>query len=417
MNTSKYIILLLFMVLFPLFAVGQIRNITKREAEQLGKNTYTTLSGEVTKVVYTVGSGLDNEYAKFLYLKTGDAEVDSIFSEISSNYSSLEEAALDIDRLLKDVNTEKRENFEGNNGLGFRISQGIRNLRKKEQEATKRVDELLSKDPTVEELTTLYLEYGDKPTYYINGVEVHHNLVNQLYPNEVIKREIRTTDTASGNPNGEIWYMVSEKALNRIKIPIEQTYNYMSNTAVASSSSPSGAKEKSLSNYLLEKEREKIKSSLKAEPVVRRETTVDGKHIDRVVSEPAKNEKSNTNAIKEESSSDAIPGTRVRSRTINNENVGTNPNDPVMKALQNRRSQPVFRQNNSLDTDSQILPSPIVRSGSSTAVSKVENRKAPEPEIEKSNDMPESTPKRSVRRIKERQRSEYLDGAVDQAME
>ncbi len=266
-------------------------------------------------------------------------------------------------------------------------------------------EDLLSKDPTVEELAVLYIQFGDKPTYYINGVEVPHNLVNQLYPNEVVKREFRTTDTASGNPNGEIWYVVTDRALNRIKIPKESTYNYTSNYASSggrlaptTGTSRMAPGESNLDEFLKEQERERIKSGLKPMPVVRRVQTPDGGYIETIVEDVNKNEEVAAPSYKDgTSSSSTPPGTRVLSRTVNNTNVGT-VEDPVAKALREQRSQPVFRQNNVINIEGQ---KPAVNNNPL-------HQPSVTPEEEKTEiKVPESTPRRSVRRIKAKEQSQY----------
>ncbi len=216
------------MLLLPLFVTAQIlKPVTKREAEQIGKKTYILSTGDTTRVVNTVGSGLSDPYSKFLFRKNINPEVDSIFLDTKSDYNNLEEAALDVDKLLREIELEKRLNNENNDALAFRLASKLRNLKKKEQTASNTVDSLLKQDPSLAELTAMYLKFGDKPTYYINTVEVPYTLVNQLYPSEIVKREMRATNTASGNPNGEVWLLVTDKALNRIKLPTSITNNYI----------------------------------------------------------------------------------------------------------------------------------------------------------------------------------------------
>ena len=51
-------------------------------------------------------------------------------------------------------------------------------------------------------------EFGNEPTYFINGKEVDKIEVNRLRKKEIINKEVRTRNTVSGNPNGEVWYEV-----------------------------------------------------------------------------------------------------------------------------------------------------------------------------------------------------------------
>ncbi|MBB4034691.1 hypothetical protein GGR21_000578 [Dysgonomonas hofstadii] len=337
MNTKKYILLLSLMMMLPLFAAGQrMRFVTKREAEQLGQKEYKASTGEVTKVVNTVGSGLDDEYSQFLFRKTGNAEVDSIFSDINSNYDNLEEAALDIDRLLREVDLDRKTNSETNEALQFWIARRNRERKKKEQEAGKVADNLLKRDPSVEQLIRDRYRFGNQPTFYINGVEVDNSVANKLYPGEIIKRDIRTKDTASGNPNGEIWLTVTDKALKRVKIPLELTYNYLYEEAET-------APAKELATYLEEKEKERKRIEAKSLPVVRREKTSSGEYVDI----PASGQ-SGTTVIKsqvEETEQARDSRTQVISRSVNDQVVFGREDQPqTSQPASNRQSQPVIKR-------------------------------------------------------------------------
>lgn len=437
------------MLLFPLFAVGQrLKPVTKREAEQIGKKTYKVTTGEVTKVVNTVGSGLDDEYSEFLF-RSGNGEADSIFSDISSNYNSLEEAALDINDLLQEVERERKVNNENNESLAFWISQRNRNRRKVEKEAQTLAKQIIQKEQelTVEELALKYVKFGDKPTYYINGVEVPQSIAVQLYPSEVVKRDIIATETASGNPNGEIWYTVTDRALNRIKIPAEQAYEYIyGGEPIAPAVSPTpkvssapSTETKELKTVL----KEKKKVDLKPLPVVKREKTEDGKYNDVVIQKSKKQQKpakevipqQNIIDVQEEKEQVATPvsapvsvpaattttpattsapaatennpfRTRVVSRTVNNQRV--NVEEPVESSgtvtttAPVQRSIPVVRKSeqNSEPVQQQATP--------------VQKVKKQETKVEKKKVEPSSKkPKRSVRAIKEREQSQYDEVEVE----
>ena len=346
-------------MLLPLFAFGQrYKSVTKREAEQLGKKTYVATSGEVTKVVNTVGSGLEDQYSQFLFRKPGNPEADSIFSNINSNYNSLEEAAIETDQLLRALELD-RKNSDTNEAIEFWIAKRNRENKKKEKEAEKIVNEVLKKDPTVEELALEKIRFGNKPTYYINGVEVEQSLVNKLYSAEIVKREIRAKDTASGNPNGEVWYTVTDKTLARLNIPLEQTINYLfRNTGLSSNNQ--------LSKYLEEKEQERKR--LESRPVIRRQKPDDGQLIDTRIS-PDNNKQNQENNTSRDSD------TQVISRTINNEVV--------------------------IGSENQVTPDSSTATNSSKKVTTSKFKKE-EPKKEKS-------PKRSVKKIKQERESRYDD--------
>jgi len=397
MNLSKYIILLSALVLLPLFVKAQIRPVTKRQAEQIGKKVYITSTGDTTLVVNPLSQGLKNPNTQFLFRDKTNAELDSILSDEKSSYTSLEAATLDVDRLLREVESEQKASKGTNNALSFRIASKNRNMRKKELEAREIADDIIRKDRSVQELAALYAMFGDKPTYYINGVEVPQSVVNQLYPTEVIERDMRVADTASGNPNGEIWLSVTEKALNRIKLPISMAYNSSPEVTVYTGAN------KNLSSYIKEVEkieREKSRATLKSLPVVKRETTADGKQIDRVV--PI-NDKSTQNQDKEQQTDESAYGTRIISRTVNNQKADTKEETQPVTSTAPRTSTPVIRriydQSEKTNTDKK---SETERDSDThqTSPSKIDNEEQKE----------DKTPKKSVRRIKERHQNQNQDG-------
>lgn len=334
MKASKHILLLCLIILFPIVVSGQrYRPPTKREAEQIGKKTYILSNGDTTKVVNTVGSGLRDSYSNFLFRKTHTAELDSIFSDTESDYSGLEEAALDVDKLLREVELEKKLNSKHNEALAFRLARENRTRKRKEQAAAQSADSLLrDKETSVKELTSMYIEFEGKPTYYINGVEVAHSVVNKLFSEEVIKREIRVNNTASGNPYGEIWILVSEKTLNRIKIPVYLTNDYQyENTASAAVIDPEIIKKRPEPNPL---------------PVIKREVTREGKVVDILISQPETDNRKEVNTTNN--------STRILSRTVNDEKIETESDlAPIAAPVNNitRGSQPVVRRQKSTEQE------------------------------------------------------------------
>jgi hypothetical protein len=388
MSTSKYIIILISLLLFPLLAEAQIyRTPTKNEAKQIGRKIYVISTGDTTRVVNPTSGGLTDEYSKFLFIKNHNAAVDSIFGETNPTYSGLEEAALDVDELLREIEAEKRINNERNDALGFRLARDYRNRKKKERAAMNIADSLMKKDASIQELTNMYIGFNGKPTYYINGLEVSFSVTNQLYPSEVIKREMRVTDTASGNPFGEVWYLVSEKTLDRLKIPIDLTNDYLFNNNVASTAATVPV------NSAAEVKKKAPKAP---EPVIRREITADGKQVDRVV----KTEE--TDMPEEKSTTEST--TRIISRTVNDEKVGTDENAtyiinrPGIKRVANPPQSTIRQQhyNNSSNTTT-----------TNNATNKDEPAKVEEKKQE--NNTPKTVPKKSVRRIKERLQNQYKD--------
>ena len=380
MNISKYICILCTFALLPLFAKAQnTKPVTERQAKQIGKDIYVTSSGDTTLIVNAISKGLKTKDTQFLFRKKGDPEMDSIFSNRGANYSSLETATLDISRLLQEMELEKEKSKGNNDALSFRLSSKNRDIRKKELEAREISDEIVKKEHSVQELADLYAVFGDKPTYYINGLEVPQTVINQLYPDEIISKTMRVNDTASGNPNGEVWYMISEKGLNRIKLPISVAHNNNPEITVYT------GVPKSLSSYIEEVkkvERERNRAALKSQPVVKREVTPDGKLIDKVVDRTEK-----PTSTQETKASEY--GTRVISRTINNQKVDTNEELPSLPATPRKSIPTVKRVYNDTKNTKESTASPVSE--------EKDSRKA-EGSVEDKNDQP----KKSVRRIKAR---------------
>lgn len=201
MKTNKYILFLGLMLLVSASLFGQA-----------GRKKIILSTGD-TVLVVKQQSFLTPEDIKFLRkdtLKSG------AIMDMKSDYNSLEAAALDVDKLLAEIGVSQSLSKQNNESLSVRLAtRNLRNL-KKEQQARNTWDSIMAKEPTVKELTEFYELYGNKPSYFINGVMVDEQLVNRLRSSEILSRQLRTIDTATGNPNGEIWYEVTEPALRRL---------------------------------------------------------------------------------------------------------------------------------------------------------------------------------------------------------
>lgn len=208
MHTSKSLLLFIFFS-FSLFVTAQI-----------GSRKHILSNGDTTLVVNRVSGGLKDPDAQFLLRRSiPKVPEDSIFPPQQSSFSSLEEAALAVNRLLGKVGVEQAlSRQEGNDGLGFRLSQLNRRNMRKDAEARSLADSLLSVEAPVSELVDLYAKFGNRPTYYINGVVTEEKIVNRLLPSEILRKELRVINTLSGNPNGEVWYDVSAKGIERLKL-------------------------------------------------------------------------------------------------------------------------------------------------------------------------------------------------------
>lgn len=352
MSANKYIIIALTLLLLPICAKAQLyKSVTERQAEQVGKRVYVTTSNDTTLVVNFISTGLNSPDTEFLRLDRSNEALDSLLHQ-KLDYTS-EEAMLDMNSLITELEREKRIVKGKNDGLSFRLASKKRDLREKELEAKKLAREAESKKPkelSTQELAALYLKYGDKPTYYINGVEVSQSIVNQLYTSDIISKDIRIKGTVSDNPNGEVWITATEKGLDRIKLPKSQTSHQGNNLAT-------------YIETVKRVERKQEAQELESIPVVRRETTKDGKQIDIQVS-TQKQEDDAGNVVHGK-------GTRVLKRTV------TKPEEES-------------------SNETERIPA---QQRTSTTEMKQSNR----------SEEPNSTPKKSVRRIKEKQAEQYKD--------
>ena len=175
---------------------------------QQGEKTIILSNGEKTKQVNPTIDGLDLKSLK-------RPVVDTMFYDMSS-YNTLEEAVYDTDRILRQLKQGVNDTGKRNNSLSFQISE--QNI-KKEREAkrTRQInDSLLALGPDVETTEALNKIYQGKPTFYINGIAVGESVVAKLRHREVLSKTIKTTQSVSDNPNGEVWYVVSDKVFSKL---------------------------------------------------------------------------------------------------------------------------------------------------------------------------------------------------------
>lgn len=178
---------------------------------QVGKRVITLSTGERTTQVQPTVKGADLKSLK-------RPAVDTMFYDLKPEYRSLEEAAYDADRILREIELSRKENRKTNNALSFAISNNL----VKSERSTARIkevwDSLAAQDADIETLKALKEIYGDKPTYYVNGVEVSEEVVKRIGQSDILRQTVKTTDAISDNPNGEIWYEVSEGSFRKLKI-------------------------------------------------------------------------------------------------------------------------------------------------------------------------------------------------------
>lgn len=206
MNIFKYIQLIAILVFLPIGLSGQV-----------GRKSIILSTGDTVKVV-NQQSFLTKQDKEFL---RKDTLSKNKILNLKSDYNSIEEAAIELERLMGEISTSKSLSEKNNESLSVRIA--TRNLRniKKEQDLQSTWDSIIASEPPMEELVELYKLFDGKPSYFINGILVKNETITRLRPNEILSRTIRTLDTATGNPNGEIWYEVIPQTLQRLNIKEE----------------------------------------------------------------------------------------------------------------------------------------------------------------------------------------------------
>ncbi len=150
----------------------------------------------------------------------------SVFDKPPLKYKDMEEAAMAVDDLLEKL--KKEQSQTSNSGsMSSRIARGAgkSSLRKQTISDSDYLNDMgvSQSNRGVSRVTQSmmdqlpYEEDGGEvivpiPTYFINGQEVEKSVVDGLRKKDIIRREIRTRNTISGNPAGEVWIEVREYA-------------------------------------------------------------------------------------------------------------------------------------------------------------------------------------------------------------
>lgn len=302
MNTRKFIILI--MLTFPILAAAQ----------RIGTSKYRVSTGDTTKIVNHINSGLNNPESKFLFSKSGKI-IDSLYSEINPNIT-VAEAAREVNDLLKEIERDQAIVNAGNKSLSYRLSmQNVAELTK-EKKAKAYADSVLMAQRMMSErqLADQYIKYGNKPTYYINGVEVVPETLNQIMSGDIVGRDIKTN---SVNPNGEVWLTLTDRGAQRLKLILDDP----DRADVPSSGryeSKEGQEEKNIKiervnekNSNSDFRRRSVRTSSKREPVDRANRNEEARK-----SAANRQEKVERSEIQQKQDSTQTPRTRVRARTI-----------------------------------------------------------------------------------------------------
>lgn len=208
MNTLK-IYILSILLLVPLLVDAQVKS------GRLGNGKYVVSTGDTTKIV--MQRGLKSPYSKFLFDAPREL-IDSLYAE-SGDHLSTTEAIRDVSSKLDKIERDQGILEAGNSSLSYRLSTEYIAANKKEKSARAYADSLLlaRNKETEETLALNFLIYGDKSSYYVNGLQVSPQITTMLEPGDVVSRTVKTN---TPNPNGEVWLTLTDKALRRLKLPI-----------------------------------------------------------------------------------------------------------------------------------------------------------------------------------------------------
>lgn len=189
----------------------------KKEAIAVNKASVkqNETSNENIKITNTPANkqanNINQEEAERKYRKYGSYE------KKQPEYKTIAEAALAIDDIIADLKKNEKRNAKPNS-MSSRLSQGANRmgLRKKPLTSSYASDNNYTKSNNTE-ITNTYDEdessWGSEPTYYINGYEVERSEVDLLKKKDIINKEFKIRNTISGNPNGEVWYEVSNYSI------------------------------------------------------------------------------------------------------------------------------------------------------------------------------------------------------------
>ena len=174
-------------------------------AQETISQYYITKDGVKTPIVFEPFT-LKSEKSRFLYDNVKE-------NDQAPRYEKLKDAMGDTEHIRELIDTIQNRSTD---------SEGTFSLVK----AKKNID-LLNKEKNIknangaaslEELVFLKGKYGDRPSYYINEIEVDQAIFNKVSDREILNRQINVQNTMSGNPNGEMRIVVSEKTIQRLQL-------------------------------------------------------------------------------------------------------------------------------------------------------------------------------------------------------
>lgn len=203
-KVNKYIVLIILLL------------VSVALSAQVGKRKYITRTGDTTVVVMTGSTGLYGEDAKFLL----DQRAAEDFLEKRSRYNRLRDAVLETQEVANIVEEEHVGSNPVAGSLAFRTAQQNIRYLEKEREAGVGVSKGINTRASAAEIAYMKEKFGNLPSYFVNGVPVDAATAMRIPRNAVLSRELKVSNTTTGNPNGEIWMVVTAKSFDRLDLDV-----------------------------------------------------------------------------------------------------------------------------------------------------------------------------------------------------
>lgn len=410
---------------------------------QVAKRKYITRSGDTTVVVMAGSTGLHGDDARFLL----DEKAPDDLKDKRSRFSKLRDAIQATGKVASVVEEEYRESTPSAGTLDFRTAQEQLRILRSEREAedqSRKAAATINTDMSVAEMAYIKKKFGDRPSYFINGVAVEPAMASKVNKKDILSSERKSANTATGNPNGEVWMIITSRAFDRLgldrlyadKDEKDDDIDVVKERPASKKDKydfrevPSPAKSVTTTPKVQEKpvvspERQQ-KLSQQQREIEELRKAIESYGVKPVVDSPQKNQQvsSTSSAKSREETAEPVKGTVDKPRDRGAIPYEEIRRQPEKQAESDTETRVIMRQNGNrlIDSEEEIVSfkdSPQERSRrardkeeSKTSVSS--EREAKEEVIQVKNqvedtkivdpDITKETPKRSVRRIKERQR-------------
>lgn len=393
LTINKHILLVLLLA-FPLVLSAQI-----------GKKKYVTRSGDTTLVVMTGSTGLRGEDAQFLF----DETISEDFVQKRSRYSRLKEAAVETEQVAGVINAEQEEMNPSASSLSFRIAQKNVRYLQNDKSTNNLANRKINPNTSLDEMVYLKEKFGNKPTYFINGEEVSPEIAARVPQKEILSRELRVANTTTGNPNGEIWYIITSKMFDKLNIGDSLNGVSYANSKTETTGTGMGNTEIKIKDEIVDYSNAEdfspsINSNTSLTPEQQAKLTDQQKEIEelkRAIEAYSKQAEPSSRPIATSQPAYSTPAKAAESRVVTrregNRFIDTEEEVFSFKDSPQERS----RQERDQQSRGKFLDGSVF--GKKEEVIQVQNQAVDgfsDPNIT------EQTPKRSVRRIKERQRNQ-----------